>query len=502
MDICPTKILKKKTKNIIFSKSLYSKSNSGVIIRDASDHLPCLSVLKDVKTGTCKKVTITKRDMKGCYVASLKAALSNLDWETELAALDINEKFNKFYEILLTLLDTHFPIKTKKVSSKQRLKEPWITKGLLNCIQRKKQYYKEFLKDRSDQIETKYKNYQNKLQRLLRYAKCDCYINQCITLKSNTKKLWLTINAVTKKITDKSCVIEAIKIDNLEYSDSSTITNAFGRYFSQVGSDFANKIKRSNKPIKSYLKNINWHERSVFLIPCTQEEILRLINKLPNKISHGYDGVSNVLLKELKDYLVLPLIDIFNESLQSGIFPDSMKHAEITPFYKKGAKNLTTNYWPISLLITVSKLLEKVMYSRIYDFLNESRIYTSQYGFRKFHSCENAITELVSNIIKGWESKKNTLAIFLDLSKAFDTLQHSVLFNKLECYGIRGVALDWFKSYLLNHTLSVKCKIKSSGTQEKSHKYIVDYGTPQGSCLGPLLFLIFNNDLHKVLENC
>ena len=112
------------------------------------------------------------------------------------------------------------------------------------------------------------------------------------------------------------------------------------------------------------------------------------------------------------------------------------------------------------------------------------------------------MTELVSSIIKGWETRKSTLAVYLDLSKAFDTLEHFVLFNKLERYGIRGNALDWFKSYLSDRTMAVKCKLKTSGEIEKSNRFKVTYGTPQGSCLGPLLFLIFSNDLHRVLENC
>ena len=141
------------------------------------------------------------------------------------------------------------------------------------------------------------------------------------------------------------------------------------------------------------------------------------------------------------------------------------------------------------------------MYKSIYNFSNENQIYKSHYGFRSNHSCENAVTELISNIIKGWENKKSTIAVYLNLSKAFDTIQHSVLFEKLERYGICGVALDWFKSYLSNRTMSVKCKIKSGGLLEKSDSYRVEYGTPQGSCLGPLLFLIFNNDLHRVLDS-
>ena len=247
---------------------------------------------------------------------------------------------------------------------------------------------------------------------------------------------------------------------------------------------------------------MNRNPKSVFLSPCTESEIEKILDQLPNKRSSGYDGVSNVLLKELKTELKCPLAQIFNKSMQTGVFPKSMKHAEVVPLYKAGLKNQTTNYRPISLLLTLSKLLEKVMYNRTYNFLNDSQIYSSQYGFRKNHSCDNAISELVGTIVKGWEKKESTLAIFLDLSKAFDTLEHTVLYSKLEKYGIRGSALNWYKSYLSDRSMSVKCKVKETGTYCRSDSYNVEYGSLQGSCLGPLLFLIFCNDIYRILEFC
>ena len=153
----------------------------------------------------------------------------------------------------------------------------------------------------------------------------------------------------------------------------------------------------------------------------------------------------------------------------------------------------------MSLLITVSKVLEKIIYSRVYTFLNESgQIFRSQYGFRSKHSCEHAIAELVGNIVKGKEKNEHTIAIFLDLSKAFDTQEHETLFRKLEIYGIRGVALNWFSSYLSNRSMHAKCNINCS--THLSHYKDITFGTPQGSCLGPLLFLIFCNDLYYNLE--
>ena len=227
---------------------------------------------------------------------------------------------------------------------------------------------------------------------------------------------------------------------------------------------------------------------------------MELINDLVPKNSSGYDNLSNKLLKRLLPALIEPLTIIFNKLLTEAVFPEAMKKADVVPLHKANDQQETNNYRPISLFLTISKLLEKIIYKRIYSFLETSnQIYKSQYGFRMSHSCENAVCELVSEIIKGKQDGMYTLAVFLDLPKVFDSLKHDVLLKKLYKYGIRGVAYKWFESYLSKRQMRVKCNIASSGKVEHSNYMNVSYGTPQGSCLGPLIFLIFTNDLHRHL---
>ena len=255
----------------------------------------------------------------------------------------------------------------------------------------------------------------------------------------------------------------------------------------------------SNECVDTYHKKINRNEKSIFLTPCTEYEIRKIIQSLKNKKSSRHDGISNILLKDWMDVIICPLYLIFNKSLNTGIFPDQMKHADVVPLHKNGSIQLVDNYRPISLLPTISKVLEKLMYSRVYNFLDTTnQIYDSQYGFRSKQSCEHAISELVGNILKGKEKSEYTLSVFLDLSKAFDTLEYSTLFKKLEIYGICRVALKLFESYLSECKMRTKCfinnKLLYSGDKN------VTYGATQGSCLGPLLFLIFYNDLHLNLK--
>ena len=172
-----------------------------------------------------------------------------------------------------------------------------------------------------------------------------------------------------------------------------------------------------------------------------------------------------------------------------------MKIAEVVPLYKNKCMSLPSNYRAISLLITISKLLEKVIYKHTYSFLEkENVIYKSQYGFRSKHSCKQAISKLLSEIVKNNDRDQITMSVYLDLSKVFDTLDHNLLLCKMDKYGIRGIALSWFKSYLTSRTL--KCKVNTTDGIMYSKPQNIEYGAPQGSCLGPLLFLLFTNDLH------
>ena len=158
------------------------------------------------------------------------------------------------------------------------------------------------------------------------------------------------------------------------------------------------------------------------------QEIIKIIDNLPNKNSSGHDKINNILLKNIKNEIATPLEGVFNMSLEQGVFPDIMKKAEVIPLCKGKERDLCMNYRPLLLLLTVSKILEKLMYKRTYEFLDgNNQFYNSQYGFRSKHSCENVISELIGHVIKGHEKKEHTAAIFLDLSKAFDTLNHKLL---------------------------------------------------------------------------
>ena len=355
---------------------------------------------------------------------------------------------------------------------------------------------------RKEVDDTTYRKYNRELRKIIRNTKRDYYCNKCIEVKSQTKKLWGLINEISGKKRDKSTLIEYLHIGDIREYGAKQISNTFAKYFSQVGKKFAGKIPSSNTSISDYLKCLQSHKASIYLNPTDVWEIKKTVAKLPSKRSSGHDNISNILLKDIIANIADVLCVIFNKSLEQGEFPSMMKLAKVVPLYKGKEHYLETNYRPISLLTTISKVLEKIVYQRIYSFLqNTGQLYDNQYGFREAHSCEHTIGKVVNGIVKSLENKETSACVLLDLSKAFDTIEHTIMLEKLALYGIRGNALSWFKSYLSGRSLRVKCRTVSSTTTQTSREYSVEYGTPQGSCLGPLIFLIFVNDLHLHLHD-
>ena len=192
-------------------------------------------------------------------------------------------------------------------------------------------------------------------------------------------------------------------------------------------------------------------------------------------------------------------MNIFNLQLNTGIFPDRMKVAKVTPIFKNSEKSSISNYRPISVLPCFSKILGRIMYNRVYNyFTGNSFLFNKQFGFRAGHSTEHALLELIDQICDSFNDKNYFLRIFIDLSKAFDTVDHSILLKKLEHYGIKGRCLSWLQSYLSNRKQYTEFKQDNrAGNTELSN---IICGVPQGSILGPLLFIIYVNDLCETSE--
>ena len=311
--------------------------------------------------------------------------------------------------------------------------------------------------------------YQGYLNQCIRSTKKEYYVNEFTKYKNDIRKKW----EYSRYFTEKGQLIAGDK----------NITDKFNEYFTQIGPSLANSIDIADKAtFDTYLKKPSF---SSFQFQYTDApSVQKIINNLKPKSSAGHDDISSKLLRQIGDIVAHPLSIIVNHSLCTGIFPHRLKLAKVMLLYKKDDNKWFGNYRPISPLSSISKVFEKIVFDQLYDYLiTNGLLFESQYGFRKQHSTELAALELTDRIRREMDQDKIPFCVLLDLSKAFDTLNHHILLSKLEYNGIESIALQWFKSYLTQRQQFVEYQEVCSFTRE------LETGVPQGQSWDLCCFL-------------
>ena len=471
----------------IYTNHPLSEEN-GVIMTDITDHYSIFTVCEDPEP-IIDTTFRERRDFDIKNIVKFKNRLRSVNWEEKFVSGSALHNFTEFNNTIKFLFDLTFP--KERIMIKYDNKNPCINKKLKADI-----VLREKLLIISKKIPTelniqKYKSFKNRNLADQRAAERAHYKEQFGIFSDDLKKSFRVLRKLICKDNGHNMTssIDFI-IDKSIVSDKTKIANGFNDYFVNVGSSLSSNIHCNVNPLSYVEANPN----SMVTPSLTVGDIINVISSLNNS-SAGYDEMPASILKKCIDEYITPITYLVNLSIRQGTFPNELKLAKVIPIFKSGNQQLINNYRPISVLPFFSKIYEKVMANFLINFLDANDILSNfQFGFRHKHSTTHAIITLTERISKSLDTGKIVCGIFIDFRKAFDVIPHKTLLKKLYSYGIRGNVFDWFESYLSERSQYVEFQTTQSDTKPITH------GVPQGSILGPILFIIDINDFSRASD--
>ena len=478
--------------DVILVSSTSFVRKSGIINLSISDHMAVFVELK-VKAQTPPPYYISVRSYKnysptmfsGDLAANSTRLLSIFD------TTDVNAQLNIFNDVLQSTLDSHAPVRTIKVRNRPC---PFVTRDIKQLMDNRNSLHRRFLQTRDAPDWEKYKASRNTVKRVLTEAERSYTHQEVQENKNDPRSLWKIIN---RTIPSKE------KERQVYTKNPKTVANEFNAFFSKVG-------RNASDTVAQLAEEINIIHQEPFFEPApppqcdlfnfrsvSVEEVRRIISAMPTNKSPGPDKVEAWVLKDSLSVILGPLTEIINCSLATSTFPDAWKAAEVIPLLKEGDHNVASNNRPLSLLPVASKVCERIVLNQLSGYLSDhNRLTHHQNGNKKLHSTETLSIYITDNILEAMDNKKITVLILLDLSKAFDSINHQRLLKKLTSVGASPATVKWFESYLSHRTQTLRIGSTLSDPLTISH------GVPQGAILSPLLFCIYTNDLPNTPLTC
>jgi hypothetical protein len=466
-----------------------------VLLSSLSDHyiIGCKRKINNIKYAD---ITINCRDYSKYDPSKINAELSSLDWTNVYSTNDADTAWRTLKNTLTMTINKHAPIITKRVIGKR---SPWLDRDLKRGMNYRDTLNRKFEKSRNETDFNAYKHQRNKTNVLVRKAKHQYHKTLLTESASNSQKFWKVIKNIFPSKEKVTCA-KSFLVNGVTHSQPSIIASKFCSFFTGI----ANKLKSTSLILKDFVwstpyayQNKTKTYTTFNFKPVSVNDTLKRLKKLQRNKSCGADNLPPGFLKDTAIHIAKPLNYVINLCLTNGTVPEDFKTGKITPVYKSGSKHTLDNYRPITVLPICSKILERNIHTQLMAHLEQHNLLSKyQCGFRRGRSTEVATTVFLDSIRKNMDAGELTGAIFIDLSKAFDTLSHSQIIANLSNYGIHDKEKELFINYLFNRKQKVNFQNVMSSAETMT------CGVPQGSILGPLLFLLSFNDVHEVLQDC